>query len=157
MNVYLVSSPGGHLTETLSLVEVFEGCDVTVITLDFPNMKGVVLDGVQHLHRIKLLFGYSIRLGLPLTLLKSCFEIFWIFLKKRPHLIVSTGSEIALPAFLIGKFLFHSKVIYMECFTRIETLSGTGKVVYRFSDLFLVQWPELAAKYEKASYEGRLI
>jgi beta-1,4-N-acetylglucosaminyltransferase len=45
----------------------------------------------------------------------------------------------------------------MECFTRIETLSGTGKVVYRFSDLFLVQWPELAAKHEKASYEGRLI
>jgi len=72
-------------------------------------------------------------------------------------MIVSTGSEIALPAFLIGKFLFRSKVIYMECFTRIETLSGTGKVVYRFSDLFLVQWPELAAKYEKASYEGRLI
>jgi UDP-N-acetylglucosamine:LPS N-acetylglucosamine transferase len=157
MNIYLVSSPGGHLTETLSLIEAFEGCDVSVITLDFPNMKGVVLEGVKRLYRIRLLFGYSIKFGLPLTLLKSFFEIFWIFLKKRPHMIVSTGSEIALPAFLIGKFLFRSKVIYMECFTRIETLSGTGKVVYRFSDLFLVQWPELAAKYEKASYEGRLI
>jgi UDP-N-acetylglucosamine:LPS N-acetylglucosamine transferase len=96
-------------------------------------------------------------LGLSLTLLKSFFEIFWIFLNKRPHIIVSTGSEIALPAFLIGKLLFRSKVIYMECFTRIETLSGTGKVVYRLSHLFLVQWPELAAKYERASYEGRLI
>ena len=157
MNIYLVSSPGGHLTETLSLLESFEGCDVRVITLDFPNMKGVALEGVEKVHRIRLLLGYSIKWGLPLTLLKSFFEIFWIFLNKRPHLVVSTGSEIALPAFMIGKFLFRSKVIYMECFTRIETLSGTGKVVYRFSDLFLVQWPELAAKYGKASYEGRLI
>lgn len=145
------------MTETLSLIEAFEGCDVSVITLDFPNMKDVALEGIREIYRIKLLFGYSIRFGLPLTLLKSFFEIFWIFLNKRPHIIFSTGSEIALPGFLIGKFLFRSKVIYMECFTRIETLSGTGKVVYRFSDLFLVQWPELAAKYEKASYEGRLI
>lgn len=157
MNIYLVSSPGGHLTETLSLVEAFEGCDVSVITLDFPNMKDVALEGVTKLHRIGLLFGYSIRFGLPLTLLKSFFEIFWIFLKKRPHIIFSTGSEIALPAFLLGKFLFRSKVVYMECFTRTQTLSGTGKVVYAFSDLFLVQWPGLAAKYEKASYQGRLI
>jgi UDP-N-acetylglucosamine:LPS N-acetylglucosamine transferase len=157
MNIYLVSSPGGHLTETLSLLVAFEGCDVYVITLDFPNMKGVVLEGVQKLHRIKLLFGYSIKLGLPLTLLKSFFEIFWIFAKKRPHIIFSTGSEIALPAFLLGKFLFRSKVVYMECFTRTQSLSGTGKVVYGFSDLFLTQWPELAEKYERASYQGRLI
>ena len=76
MNIYLVSSPGGHLTETLSLLEIFDGCDVHVITLDFPNMKGVVLEGVKKFYRVKLLFGYSIRFGLPLTLLKSLFEIF---------------------------------------------------------------------------------
>ena len=157
MNVYLVSSPGGHLTETSSLMEALEGCDVYVITLNFPNMKDVTLEGVRKIHRIKLLFGYSIKFGLPLTLLKSFFEIFWIFLKNRPHIIFSTGSEIALPAFLIGKFLFRSKVVYMECFTRIQSLSGTGRVVYGFSDLFLVQWQELATKYEKASYQGRLI
>jgi UDP-N-acetylglucosamine:LPS N-acetylglucosamine transferase len=157
LNVYLASSPGGHLTETLSLVEAFEGCDVSVITLDFPNMKGITLEGIRKIHRIKLLFDYSIKFGLPLTLLKSFFEIFWIFLKKKPHIIFSTGSEIALPAFLLGKFVFRSKVVYIECFTRTQTLSGTGKVVYAFSDLFLVQWPELAAKYEKASYQGRLI
>ena len=157
MNVYLVSSPGGHLTETLGLVEALGGCDVYVITLDFPNMKDVALEGIRRIHRVKLLFGYSIKFGLPLTLLKSFFEIFWIFLKRRPHLIFSTGSEIALPAFLLGKFLFRSKVIYMECFTRTQTLSGTGKVVYSFSDLFLVQWEELVKKYPKALYKGRLI
>jgi len=157
MNIYLVSSPGGHLTETLSMVEAFEGCDISVITLDFPNMKDLVLEGIREIHRIKLSVNYSIRLGLPITLLRSFFSILRIFLKRRPDLIVSTGSEIALPAFFLGKFLFRSKVVYVECFTRTESLSLTGKIVYHFSDLFLVQWKELASKYPKALYEGRLI
>ena len=72
-------------------------------------------------------------------------------------MIFSTGSEIALPAFLLGKFLFRSQVVYIECFTRTETLSLTGKIVYSFSDLFLVQWKELAAAYPKALFQGRLI
>jgi hypothetical protein len=59
MNISFVSSPGGHLTETLSLTEAFRGCDVYVIALDFPNMKGVVVEGVKKLYRIKVLFGYS--------------------------------------------------------------------------------------------------
>lgn len=157
MNVYLVSSPGGHLTETLSLVEALAGCDISVITLDFPNMKDLVLEGIREIHRIKLSFNYSIKFGLPMTLLRSFFVMVRVFLRKRPDIIFSTGSEIALPAFLIGKFLFGSKVIYIECFTRIETLSLTARIVSHFSDLFLVQWEELAAKYPKASYRGRLI
>jgi len=157
MNVFLVSSPGGHLTETLSLMEAFEGCNVSVITLDFPNMEDIVLEGIQEIHKIKLCFNYSVRFGLPITLLKSLPAFFRIFREKRPHIIFSTGSEIALPAFLIGKFLFRSKVVYIECFTRIETLSLTARIVSRFSDLFLVQWEELAAKYDKALYRGRLI
>ena len=157
MNIYLVSSPGGHLTETLSLLEAFEGCDVSVITLNFPNMKNVVLKGIRETHLIPLFFNYSIKLGLPLTMLRSFFTIFRIFLRTRPHLIVSTGSEIALPAFFLGKWLFGSKVIYLECFTRTRSLSLTGRILYRVSDLFLVQWPELTAKLPRASYRGRLI
>jgi hypothetical protein len=59
MNISLISSPGGHLTKTLSLMEAFRGCDVYVIALDFPNIKGVVLEGLKKLYRIKVLFGYS--------------------------------------------------------------------------------------------------
>ncbi len=157
MNIYLVSSPGGHLTETLSMAEAFEGCHVSVITLDFPNLKEALLEGVQEIHRIKLVGNYSVKFGLPLTLLGSFFLILKIFLERRPHLIFSTGSEIAIPAFLLGKFLFRSKVVYVECFTRTEDLSLTGKILYHFSDLFLVQWRELTKKYPRASYEGRLI
>jgi UDP-N-acetylglucosamine:LPS N-acetylglucosamine transferase len=157
MNIYIVSSPGGHLNETLSMVEAFEDSNVYAITLDFPNMKDISFSCLKGIYKMPLWFNYSIKFGLPITLLISFFSILRIFLKHKPHMIFSTGSEIAVPAFLLGKFLFGAKVVYIECFTRIKSLSLTGKIVYRFSDRFLVQWPELAAQYDKALYRGRLI
>jgi beta-1,4-N-acetylglucosaminyltransferase len=157
MNIYIVSSPGGHLNETLSMVEAFEGANVYAITLDFPNMKGLTLDCVKKICKLKLFFHYSVKFGLPITLLVGLFPMLWMFIRHRPHMIFSTGSEIALPAFVMAKFLFGAKVVYVECFTRITTLSLTARIVYKFADLFLVQWEELAALHEKARYEGRLI
>ena len=157
MNVYLVSSPGGHLTAILGLLGAFEGCHIHAVTLDFPNMKDVGLDGIEEIFKIKLIADYSIKFGLPLTLLKSFWVFFRLFMKKRPHLIFSMGSEIALPGFLVGKFLFRAKVVYIESLTRTEDISLTGKILYHFSDLFLVQWEELTQKYPKAAYQGRII
>jgi beta-1,4-N-acetylglucosaminyltransferase len=157
MNIYIVSSPGGHLNETLSMVQAFEDCDVYAITLDFPNMKNVSLSRIKAVYKMRLRFNYSVKFGLPITLFLSFFSILRIFLKHRPHMIFSTGSEIAVPAFILGKLLFGATLVYVECFTRIKTLSLTGKVVYPFADLFLVQWKELAERHPKARYQGRLI
>ncbi|KZK42839.1 hypothetical protein AM2_2498 [Lactococcus cremoris] len=49
-----------------------------------------------------------------------------------------------------------AKVIFIESYARTETLSLTGKLVYRLSDLFIVQWPDLSKKYSKAKYYGEL-
>ncbi len=157
MNVYIIASPGGHMTQALSVTEAFEGTDLYLITLDFPNVKELSLTDIKYIHRIKLWFGYSIKLGLPITLLVSFLTIFRIFLKRRPHIIFSTGSEIAVPAFLLGRFVFRARTIYMESLTRVHDLSMTGKLLYRFAHVFLVQWFELKKKYKKAFYQGRLI
>jgi beta-1,4-N-acetylglucosaminyltransferase len=47
-------------------------------------------------------------------------------------------------------------VIYIETGSRVFALSSSGRILYRFADLFFVQWPELLAAYPKAVYEGRL-
>ena len=47
-------------------------------------------------------------------------------------------------------------VIYVESYTRIHSLSLTGKILYRFADLFVVQWKQLALQYPKAVYGGAL-
>jgi beta-1,4-N-acetylglucosaminyltransferase len=48
------------------------------------------------------------------------------------------------------------KIVYVESIARVESLSLSGKLLYRTADYFLVQWPQLKAKYPAAQYLGRL-
>jgi UDP-N-acetylglucosamine:LPS N-acetylglucosamine transferase len=78
-------------------------------------------------------------------------------MKEKPDALFSTGSEIAIPAFYIGKFLFGAKLIFLESIARIKDISLTGKVLLPIVNLFLVQWEELLHKYKKAKFWGRVI
>jgi len=44
------------------------------------------------------------------------------------------------------------KIIFIESFARVQTLSLSGKILYYFADRFLVQWPELRTKYPMSEY-----
>jgi beta-1,4-N-acetylglucosaminyltransferase len=48
------------------------------------------------------------------------------------------------------------KIVYVESIARVETLSLSGRLLYRTADHFLVQWPQLQAKYPRAQFVGRL-
>ncbi|EEC13566.1 conserved hypothetical protein [Ixodes scapularis] len=50
-----------------------------------------------------------------------------------------------------------ASVVYVESFCRVETLSITGRVLYHLADHFVVQWPQLSAKYPRAKYHGLLV
>ncbi len=94
----------------------------------------------------------------PLSLIAGILKILLIFLKERPKILFSSGAEIAIPAFYIGKFLFGSKLIYLECSAQVYNPSLTGKWVYPITDLFLVQWEDLLRQYgPEAKYVGGLI
>ena len=88
MKICLTCSHGGHLTEILQLMDAFEGHDVFFITYDSPRTREL---------KNEYLFD---NLGEnPLKLLSSLPRIFRILHKERPHVIVSTGAEIAIPVF----------------------------------------------------------
>lgn len=48
-------------------------------------------------------------------------------------------------------------IVYVESICRVETLSLSGKILYYFSDYFIVQWPDLKEKYPKSVYLGRIV
>jgi hypothetical protein len=50
-----------------------------------------------------------------------------------------------------------AKVIWLDSITNVRDLSMSGRMVRRIADLFLVQWPELAARYKNAEYIGTVI
>ena len=54
-------------------------------------------------------------------------------MKYRPKVIVSTGSNIAVPLFIIGK-LYGSKIIFIETRAKVYTKSMTGILVRHMAD-----------------------
>jgi UDP-N-acetylglucosamine:LPS N-acetylglucosamine transferase len=156
MKICVICSSGGHFEEALSVLEAFKDCEVFMVTYNSPTTKDFQHPGVGKLYKLRL-FGDSI-IQVFVTLLFSCFTYIRIFLKERPQVIFSTGSEIAIPAFYIGKFLFGTKLIYMVSISCVHNPPVTARLVYWISDLFLVQWESLLSKFgRKAKYAGRIL
>ncbi len=77
--------------------------------------------------------------------------------KERPTIIVSTGSEIAIPFFYLGRLLGIA-TLFIESWCRVKTPSGTGRLVYPVATHFLVQWEPLLERYgSKARFRGRVL
>jgi UDP-N-acetylglucosamine:LPS N-acetylglucosamine transferase len=142
----VVCSAGGHLTEALLSVEKIN-YPIFYVTYRLPHTDES-LEGKKYYYIInphKYLYKY------PLNFIQSLI----IFFKTKPRFILSTGSGMAIATCLIGK-LFGSKIIYVETGCRITTPSMTGRLMYHFSDLFIVQWKSLLKVYPKATYGGLL-
>ena len=155
-NVGTICSPGGHLIQLLWLLEAFEDDQIFLMTYSTPTLTKFTHPKIRKIYFIKY-FGDT-GLKMFFTLLWNGVTVFRIFLKERPEILFSTGAEIAIPAFLIGKYLFGTKLIFVETLSRVTTPSLTGKVLYHFSDLFLVQWESLLKQYgNRAIYRGGLI
>jgi beta-1,4-N-acetylglucosaminyltransferase len=167
MKIGIACSAGGHLTQALSILEAFEGHECFLILQNFPTVKKFNPPQFAKTYHLRILFNYTlgikmtdqrtIWLGVYLTLLENTIEIIKILMKEKPDILFSTGSEIAIPSFYIGKFLFGTKLIYLESITRMKDISFTGRLLMPIVDLFLVQWEELAHRYKKAKFWGRVI
>lgn len=143
----VICSPGGHFLQALRVLEAFEGQPVFFLTY-----SEKATSNRQNTYYVKNI-GKS-----PIALIIGVIKIFFILWKERPDILFSTGSEIAVPCFYFGKFLFHTKLIYLESGAKVYHPSLTGKWVYPITDLFLVQWEPLLKRYaSKAKYVGALI
>ena len=132
----LICSPGGHFVEVSQLLEAFEGHPVFFITY-----KAKAVQGRENTYAIDNLAKK------PLSLFSAVLKILRIFARERPAVLFSTGAEIAIPCFYIGKFLFRTKLIYLECSAQVYHPSWTGRWIYPIADLFLVQWEPLVEQY----------
>lgn len=86
----------------------------------------------------------------------GCFFRTWNILRReKPDVVLSTGAMIAFPALLLGK-LMGKKIIFIECMFNVDEPTLTGKLAYRFADLFIVQWEEILQIYPNAVMGGRV-
>jgi len=154
--VGIICSPGGHLIQILSIMESLEGHEVFLATYESPTLENFCHSNIGKVYFIKYLGDTGWMMFI--TLFLSVLSFIKIFCKEKPNVLFSTGAEIAIPGFLIGKFFFRTKLVFLETVVRLTTPTYTARVLYYFSDLFLVQWESLLKKFGKrAKFKGGLL
>lgn len=150
--VLFISSTGGHLSEMMQLKSMFDRYEYHIIT-----------EKTKSNQKLKETYGGKIDFliygtkdhifSYPFKLIANCFKSLYFYFKIRPDFIVTTGAHTAGPMCCIGKLL-GSRIIYIETFANKDTKTITGKLIYRFADLFIVQWESMLKLYPKAVYGG---
>lgn len=146
--ICLIASAGGHLEQVRQLKDVIAKYDTYYVV---PKVKST-----EKMKQKKYLVDDMLRTNkvvFMLRFIKMCFQQLLIFLKEWPDVILTTGAGVAIPTCLLTK-VFRKKVIYIESFARINTPNKTGMLIYKFADLFIVQWESLLEYYPKAVYGG---
>ena len=158
MKLLIVLGSGGHTKEMIRLVDLLgqkhEYCYL-VSADDQLSVQKVKAPGVVY----RVIRPRWKDTPLPVVVVRtliSAVQALVALVRTTPQAIVSTGPGPAVPASLVAKLL-GVKVIYIETGSRVFALSSSGRILYRFADLFFVQWPELLALYPRAIYAGRLL
>ncbi|KAI7901371.1 oligosaccharide biosynthesis protein Alg14-like protein [Cokeromyces recurvatus] len=101
-------------------------------------------------------------LTVPKTVIVALLASIRVMLLSWPDLIICNGPGSCIPICMLAYLprmlgIKKIEIIYVESFARVHTLSLTGKLLYLFVDRFLVQWPELSHRFNKAEYKGILV
>ncbi|MBR2567153.1 MAG: polysaccharide biosynthesis protein [Paenibacillus sp.] len=151
MKVCLISSTGGHYDELMKIIPAVEEHDYFLITeknksrsMDASRNKVYFL---MQQERKNILF----LLVFAANIIKS----FYLYLRERPKVIITTGAGATYPFCLFGK-IFGAKLIYIESYAKIYSSSATGRLMYKISDEFFIQWETLQDSYPNAKYRGAL-
>ena len=148
MKVCLVGSSGGHLTHLYMLKDFWKDQERFWVTFDKADARSI-LEG-ETFYPCHYPTNRNIK-----NLIKNTFLAWKVLRKEKPDLIVSSGAAVAVPFFYLGK-LFGAKTVYIEVFDRIDASTLTGKMVYRVTDKFIVQWEEMKQVYPKAVNLGSI-
>ena len=143
LKVLAVGSAGGHWTQLMRLLPALDQHDVAMVsTMDQGVGKRFyrVLDANQ---REKW------------AMVKMMIQVFFVVLRERPHVVISTGAAPGYMALRFGR-LFGARTIWVDSFANVDQLSMAGRLAGPHADLWLTQWAHLA-KPEGPEFIGAVI
>ena len=146
----LLSSAGGHYAQLSKLARnlPIEEEKLCVLTEYNATSSGEVDDFYHYVNKGDKLKYYYFQI-------RNLFKTINYFFKYLPDVILSTGTHVAVPMFVIAK-LFGRRTIYVESFANIYKLSVTGEIMRYIADIYYVQHEELLEVIPKAKYVGEI-
>lgn len=169
----IVLGSGGHTTEMLTIVKRLQPERYTprvyVIAGSDTTSEPRIDEGDRRDWEIVRIFrSRSVRQSYATSVFTTVWSILMtipILYRVRPQLILCNGPGTCVPICLIA-FVFRltaifshrTRIVFVESYCRVRTISLSGKILIWLADLFVVQWPQLQLKYNKSvRYYGRLL
>lgn len=143
-----IGSHGGHLIELIEALKGVDQSNMYWVTYKTKHTATVLADKTHY-------FLIDPVKNKPMFFVNAI-QSMWHILRERPKVIISTGAGIAIPTMMICKYLLGSKIIYVETAAAVDIPSKTGMFMYKYADLFLIQWENLRKFYPNAKYTGVL-
>jgi beta-1,4-N-acetylglucosaminyltransferase len=152
MRVLFVLGSGGHTTRGLILSNQIKAEKTYIV----PWESEVTKKKVQKNYFSVLSPRFRAKDSILMTIVRTLFlflHSLLILIIVRPKIVISTGSGLTIPPFLIARFL-RMKTIYIESPSRVYQPSIAGKLLIGKVDLWLSSWPELSSRYKGIEYRG---
>lgn len=148
--ICFAASSGGHFEQIMMLRPLMDKYDSFLITEKTSYHTKV--------HGEKMYYQKQINRKEKLMIPKLLWNIIvslYIYIKERPDVVITTGVLAMIPISIIAKKA-GKKLIYIESFAKINSPTKTGKFLYKYADVFYVQWESMLDIYPNAVYLGAI-
>ncbi len=135
--IMAVASNGGHLVQLQRLFPAFSGYELILVSTSETSPTD------EHVDKYYCVSDSNFQQ--KLRLIVTAFQVFVLFIKVRPQVIVSTGAAPGLFAVFFGA-LFRKKTIWIDSIANADRLSLAGRVALRSTPFCYTQWPHPATK-----------
>jgi UDP-N-acetylglucosamine transferase subunit ALG13 len=149
VDVLVVCSAGGHLFDACAISEAWSGRERAWVSFDKPDVRSL-------LRGERVYFGHGpTNRHLP-NLVRNVVLAWSLVGRTRPRVIVTTGAGLGVPFAWVGR-LRGARVIYVECAGRTDRPSLSARLIAPVAARLYAQWPDLAASWRGARYEGNVL
>lgn len=147
IKVLAIASKGGHWTQLRRLAPFLDKYVCSYACTD-PTLAATMKSERFYIVRDASMWD---KVGLVLLAV----EVFWLVIKLRPDVVISTGAAPGFFAIVFARML-GKKTIWVDSIANAEEMSLAGKKVKPFASVWLSQWPDVAAK-AGAEYKGQVL
>jgi UDP-N-acetylglucosamine:LPS N-acetylglucosamine transferase len=159
MNIAFVSSQGGHSGQIKLLFdrEVIGKNNAIFITETPKKDISPIKNSFNNKFTTYFFIKDYLLIPNPYRYIKTFMNFIKLFKKEKIDMIVTNGAQLSIPAIIAAKVL-RIKTLFIDTVIRVKTPNWSARACYIFSDIFLVQHPQMAKKYgKKAEYHGGIV
>lgn len=145
--VLAIASGGGHWVQLLRLRPAFSHHEVTFVSTNNDYANEINAD----FHCV-----LDANMWEKWKLLKMFMQVFWLIIKIRPDVVITTGAAPGFAAVFFGR-IFGANTIWIDSIANSEKLSKSGARAGRFVNVWLTQWEHLSDDNQGLKFWGSVL